>query len=154
MRYALLAFLLAAAIPAPAQDTDAIAAARTRIQAALKQRPDDATLHFFLARVEAASGNARACTEDLEKTAALGDGFLPAKQLGFEKVWDDPAFQAERAKMEAKLPRLDFAPTAVELEDRGLLPEGMAYDAPSGSFFVGSIARHKVVRVSKEGAVA
>ena len=153
MRYALLAFLLAAAITAPAQDTDAVVRARTAIQDALKQRPDDATLHFFLARVEAASGNARACTEDLEKTASLGDGFLPAKQLGFEKVWDDPAFQAERAKMEAKLPRLDYAPTAVELEDRGLLPEGMAYDAPSESFFVGSIARRKIVRVSKEGAV-
>src|SRR5690242_20445484 len=100
MRHFLLAFLLAAAVPAPAQDNDAIARARTAIQDALKQRPADATLYFFLARVEAASGNARACTEDLEKAASLGDGFLPAKQLGFEKVWDDPSFQAERARME------------------------------------------------------
>lgn len=154
MRHALLAFLLAAAVPAPAQDADAIARARASIQEALKQRPDDATLHFFLARVDAASGNARACTEDLEQAEKLGDGFLPAKQLGFEKVWDDAGFQAERARMEAKLPRLDYAPTAVELEDRGLLPEGMAYDAPSESFFLGSIAKHKIVRVSREGAVS
>ena len=153
MRYVLLAFLLAAAVPAPAQDNDAIARARASIQEALKQRPDDATLHFFLARVDAAAGDPRGCTEELEKTEKLGDGFLPAKQLGFEKVWDDPAFQAQRARMEAKLPRLDYAPTAVELEDRGLLPEGMAYDAPSESFFVGSIAKRKVVRISKEGRV-
>jgi len=153
MRHALLVLLLAAAIPAPAQDNDAIARARTAIQDTLKQRPGDATLYFFLARVEAASGNAGACTEDLAKAASLGDGFLPAKQLGFERVWDDPSFQAERARMEAKLPRLDYAPTAIQLEDRGLLPEGMAYDAPSESFFVGSIAKRKIVRVSKEGAV-
>jgi hypothetical protein len=153
MRYALLALLFAAALPAPAQDADAIARTRNAIQEALKQRPDDATLHFFLARVDALGGDARACTEELEKTGKLGDGFLPAKQLGFEKVWGDPAFQAERARMESKLPRLDYAPTAVELEDRALIPEGMAYDAPSESFFLGSIAKRKVVRVSKEGAV-
>lgn len=153
MRFALLAFLLAAAIPAAAQDTDAHARVRAAIHEALKKRPDDATLHFFLARVEALGGNAAAATQALEETEKLGDGFLPAKQLGFEKVWDDAAFQAERARMEAKLPRLDYAPTAVQLEDRGLLPEGMAYDAPSESFFVGSIAKRKIVRVSKEGAV-
>src|SRR6185312_544737 len=125
MRFALLAFLLAAAIPAAAQDTDAHARVRAAIHEALKKRPDDATLHFFLARVEALGGNAAAATQALEETEKLGDGFLPAKQLGFEKVWDDAGFQAERARMEAKLPRLDYAPTAVQLEDRGLLPEGM-----------------------------
>lgn len=154
MRLFLLATLFAAALPAAAQDADANARVRASIDAALKKRPDDATLYFFLARVDALSGNASAATQDLEKVEKLGDGFLPAKQLGFEKVWDDPAFQAERARMEAKLPRLDYAPTAVELEDRGLLPEGMAYDAPSESFFVGSIARRKIVRISKEGAVS
>ncbi|HEX4333355.1 MAG TPA: SMP-30/gluconolactonase/LRE family protein [Usitatibacter sp.] len=154
MRFVLLALLLAAALPAATQDTDANARVRASINEALARRPDDATLHFFLARVDAMSGNAAAATQDLEKTGKLGDGFLPAKQLGFEKVWDDPAFQAERARMEAKLPRLDYAPTAVELQDRGLLPEGMAYDAPSESFFVGSIARRKIVRVSRDGAVS
>jgi hypothetical protein len=153
MRFLLLAFFLAAALPAPAQDAAAIARARAAIQEALRQRPDDATLHFFMARVDAASGDARAATEELATAGKLGDGFLPAKPLGFEKVWDDPGFQAERARMEARLPRLDYAPNAVELEDRGLLPEGMAYDAPSESFFVGSIAERKIVRVSRDGTV-
>lgn len=152
MRYALL-FALAAALPAPAQEPGTIARVRASIHEALEKRPDDATLNFFLARVDALSGDAHAATQDLEKTQALGDGFLPAKQLGFEKVWDDPGFQAERARMEAKLPRLDYAPTAVELDDRGLIPEGMAYDPASESFFVGSIAERKVVRVTKEGFV-
>ncbi|HEX3062857.1 MAG TPA: hypothetical protein VHP55_09295, partial [Usitatibacter sp.] len=89
MRFLLLAFFLAAALPAPAQDAAAIARARAAIQEALRQRPDDATLHFFMARVDAASGDARAATEELATAGKLGDGFLPAKPLGFEKVWDD-----------------------------------------------------------------
>ncbi|HEX4780383.1 MAG TPA: SMP-30/gluconolactonase/LRE family protein, partial [Usitatibacter sp.] len=153
MRLAVLAFLLAACLPAAAQEGDAMARARASIEAALKQRPDDPTLYFFLARVEAAKGDAKAATAALVKVEALGDGFLPAKQLGFEKVWDDPGFQAERARLEAKLPRLDYAPAQVQLEDRGLIPEGMAYDAPSQSFFVGSIAEKKIVRISSDGAV-
>ncbi len=153
MRPLLLAILLlAAAVPGLAQDADAIARTRAAILKLLEQRPDDATLHFFLARTEAANGDARAATGELEKAEKLGDGFLPPRD-GFEKVWDDPGFQAGRQRMEAKLPRLDFAPIAIELEDRGLVPEGIAYDAPSKNFFMGSIAKHKIVRIDAEGNV-
>ena len=147
--FAALAIALAAAPIAtfPQQDPDANARVLAAIEAALKQRPNDATLYFYLARVHALRGDAHAATEALLKVEALGDGFLPARQLGFEKVWDDPDFQLVRARLEKKLPRLDYAPNAVELEDRGLIPEGMAYDAPSQSFFVGSAAEHKVVRI-------
>ena len=148
MRALLLAFaLLAAALAAHPQD-DPSARALAVIQAKLKERPNDATLYFFLARLRASQGDAKAATEALSKAAELGDGFLPAKDEGFEKVWGDAAFQALRARMEKKLPRLDYAPVAIELEDNGLIPEGMAYDAPSDSFFVGSIAEHKIVRIS------
>ena len=150
MRPLILALgLLAASLGAlPQQENDPNLQALARIQAKLKERPNDATLYFFLARVKAAQGDAKAATAALEKCAELGDGFLPAKDLGFEKVWDDPGFQEIRARMEKKLPRLDYAPVAIELEDNLLLPEGMAYDAPSDSFFVGSVAKHKIVRVS------
>ncbi|HUL56140.1 MAG TPA: SMP-30/gluconolactonase/LRE family protein [Usitatibacter sp.] len=148
MRALLLALaLFAAALAAHPQD-DPSARALAVIQAKLKERPNDATLYFFLARVRASQGDAKGATEALSKASELGDGFLPAKDEGFEKVWGDAAFQALRARMEKKLPRLDYAPVAIELEDNGLIPEGMAYDAPSDSFFVGSIAEHKIVRIS------
>jgi len=148
MRAPFLALLLLAAAFAAFPQDDPGSRALAAIQAKLKERPNDATLHFFLARVRASRGDAKGATEALAKAAELGDGFLPAKQLGFEKVWDDAGFQALRARMEKKLPRLDYAPVAIELEDNLLIPEGMAYDAPSESFFVGSIAKHKIVRVS------
>lgn len=150
---AILLFLACAGVgaqPAPGE------ALRNRIAAAesrLREHPQDPTSWFLLARFQAEAGDVRACVAALEKVEQLGDGFLPAKELGFERVWADPAFQAVRSRLEAKLPRLDFAPVAFDLPDRQLLPEGIAYDAPSHAFFLGSLARHAIVRVDADRKV-
>jgi hypothetical protein len=121
------------------------------IEEALRQRPADPNLWFHLAREHARAGDVAASTAALEKVLELGDGFLPPRGE-FSRVWGDTRFQSVRSRLEAKLPRLDFAPTAFEIADRTLVPEGIAYDAPSRSFFVGSIAQRKVLRVEESGA--
>ncbi|MEO7743411.1 MAG: SMP-30/gluconolactonase/LRE family protein [Usitatibacter sp.] len=152
MRFFLLV-LLVLAFPAAAQ-LEADNARRTiaSVELLLKQRPSDATLWFFLARANAELGDKAATLAALEKTNELGDGFLPSRP-GFDKVWDHPQFQALRGRMAARLPVLDYAPTAFELEDRTLLPEGIAYDAPSRTFFIGS-AQGKVLRVTESGVAS
>lgn len=140
--------ILACALPAAAQQDEA--AARRGIEAVTKliaQRPDDPTLYFYLARFQARAGDAKASTAALEKVLELGDGMLPVREFGFDNVWNDADFQAVRAKIELKLPRRDSAPVAFRLEDRHLLPEGIAYDPGSKSFFIGSTAKKKIVRV-------
>ncbi len=116
-------------------------------QAAFAQ--DAATL-FFQARDAARRGDVPATVATLERLGEAGDGYLPPLD-GFERVWGDPAFQAARTKLEAKLPRLDYAPMAFELDERGLIPEGIAYDAPSKAFFIGSTVARKLVRVAEDG---
>jgi tetratricopeptide (TPR) repeat protein len=154
MRILLAVLLLAFAAPVFSQQ-DVEAARRTvaAIETALKQRPNDGTLWFYLSRYQAEAGDRQASIAALEKVLELGEGFLPPRD-GFEKVWDDPEFKAVRAKLEAKLPRLDFAPRAYELEDRTLIPEGIAYDIPSHSLFIGSIAQRKVLRIADQGSVS
>ena len=148
-------FLLLAAVPAPAQQ-DVENAKRTiaAIEGLLKERPNDPTLWFYLARLQAQLGDRAASIAALEKVHAVGTGILPTREGGFEKIWDDKAFQAVRAKLEAKLPRLDFAPTAFELDDRTFIPEGIAYDAHSKEFFLGSISQKRIVRVGAGNAVS
>jgi hypothetical protein len=155
MKKAALAILfLALGAPALAREDDAGARRSiAAVQETLKQRPNDATLHFFLARFQAELGDAAAATASLEKVAQLGDGFLPARNLGFARVWDDAKFQEVRSRLEARLPRLDYAPVAMEIEDNGLVPEGIAYDAPSRSFFMGSIAKGKIIRIDADSVV-
>ena len=133
-----------------AQQDDPAAARRgiAAVQELLKQRPQDPTLYFYLARFQSEAGDTPACVAALAKVLELGDGFVPAQKLGFAKSWNDEAFQSIRAKLVAKLPRLDFAPTAMELDDRGMLPEGIAYDPKSQSFFIGSTTEHKIVRIA------
>ena len=149
-----LAFLLSAlalaayAQPELPEPRRAIAA----IEEALTQRPADPNLWYYLARFQAELGDRAAATAALEKVLDLADGFLPSRR-DFGKVWGDTAFQSVRSRLEAKLPRLDYAPTAFEIDDRALVPEGIAYDAPSRTLFIGSIAQRKVLRVSENGTV-
>jgi hypothetical protein len=123
------------------------------VEALLKQRPEDATLHFYLARAQCAASNVPAAIAALENVERFGDGFLPPTD-GFEGCWKDARFQQVRTRMEARLPRLDFAPTAFEVEDRTLMPEGIAYDAPSGAFFMGSGAKGSIIRIGFGNAVS
>ena len=155
MRLLAAIILLALALPAISQ-RDADGARRTvaAIEQLLKHRPDDAALWYFLARFQAQLGSRTQAVAALEKVAELGEGFLPPRADGFETIWEDLAFKAVRARLEARLPRMDFAPTAFELEDRTVVPEGIAYDAPSRAFFVGSIAQRRILRVAEGQAVS
>jgi len=147
---ALLLSLLFASLFVPrlvfSQDADAAKRRIASVESLIKQRPEDATLHFYLARFQCEAGNVPAALAALENVERFGDGFLPTRD-GFEACWKDPAFQQVRLRMEARLPRLDYAPTAFELEDRGLIPEGIAHDRATGAFFLGSTAKGDIVRI-------
>jgi hypothetical protein len=153
MRAAFFLVVLIAMLPAVAQQEDE-SAKRTiaALEALLRERPQDPTLWFYLSRFQAQAGDRAASVAALEKVLEIGNGFLPSRD-GFETVWEDKAFQALRAKLEAKLPRLDYAPRAFEIDDTLLIPEGIAYDPHSQNFFVGSIAKRKIVRVGAASTV-
>lgn len=149
---ALLISLLA--VPAAAQDVEAAKRTIAAIEELLKQRPGDPTLHFYLSRFKADVGDKPGSVSALEKVGELGEGFLPTREFGFATIWDHPPFQAARSKLEAKLPRLDYAPTAFQLDDRGVIPEGIAHDPHSRRFYVGSIAQKRIVQVEADGTVS
>ena len=152
----LLAFFLSLALLAPpafAQDVEAARRTIASIEELLKQRPGDANLYFYLARFKADVGDKDGSVAALEKVAELGEGYLPPKEQGFAAIWEYAPFQAARAKLEAKLPRLDYAPVSLRLEDRTIIPEGIAHDPHSGRFYMGSIAHRKVLEIDPDGTV-
>ena len=161
MRATFIALVLLLAWPAAAQTPPGGPAAAppdgaaqrsiAAIEALLQQRPEDATLWFFLSRAQVQAGRLPQAIASMENVARYGEGFLPPRD-DFAPVWDHEAFRALRARMEERLPRLDIAATAFSLEDRTLIPEGIAYDPPSRSFFMGSVLQHKVVRLHEDGA--
>jgi hypothetical protein len=148
MKIFFVALLVLLSFPTAAQQDAEAAARRTiaSIESLLKERPNDPTLWFYLSRFQSEAGDRAASVAALEKVLALGEGFLPTRD-GFEKVWDDQAFQATRAKLEAKLPRLDYAPVALQLDDNTIIPEGIAYDAHWRNVFMGSVAQKRILRI-------
>jgi sugar lactone lactonase YvrE len=153
MRILIAVLFIVLAAPAFAQDLEAARRGIAAVEELLKQRPTDATLYFYLSRFKADAGDKAGAVAAMEKVNELGDGFLPTKEAGFAAIWDYPPFQDVRSKVEAKLPRLDFAPVAFQLDDRGLIPEGIAHDPHSRRFFLGSIAQKRVVQVDPEGGM-
>ena len=155
MRSLLVFLLLAFSLAAPAQqDPEALRRTAEQVELLLKQRPTDATLWFFLARFRAELGDTKGSVAALDKALEHGEGFMPSQGLGgFGRAWDDPAFKAVLARIEAKLPRLDFAPSEFEIEDRELIPEGLAYDARAGNFYMGSVAQRRILRIDSSKAV-
>jgi DNA-binding beta-propeller fold protein YncE len=159
MRALLLLAALFLFLSAPLHAQQEIESARRTVAAVeklLKDRPDDPTLWFYLARFRAVAGDRAGSLAALEKLLEIGEGFLPTADgfMGFGQVGQDPAFHALRTKFEAKLPRLDYAPTAFEIEDRTLVPEGIAYDAHQQAFYVGSIHHGTIVRVDSRNSAS
>lgn len=148
----LVALVLASGAHAQRADADAARGAVASLEKLLQERPADAALWFYLARFRGEAGDRRGGVEALQKVLDLGEGFLPPRDH-FASLWEDESFQAVRGRLEAKLPRLDFAPTAFSIQDRTLLPEGIAHDAPSRTFFIGSVSG-RIVRVTASGTLA
>src|SRR4029079_6664238 len=62
---------------------------------------------------------------------------------GYRKV-------ADRMKKLGDL-KISGSTVAFRIPDKGLVPEGIAFDSKSGSFFVSSIRKRKIVRVAADG---
>lgn len=140
-------------VPAPAADDvpAAASASLARIQALRKERPGDGVLVYYEAMMQLNLGKREAAFELLRSLKGRKLGLLPARGLGFDEVWDDTRFAAIRQGLADEEPRTPDSPTAFRLSDPGLIPEGIAYDAKGERFFLGSIARRKIIVTDRNG---
>lgn len=151
----LLAFPLLAADepkPTPAAQTPGQQSI-ARLQPLLKARPTDPTLYYYLALFHARDGMVEPTCAALKKTLEFGSGFLPVQGFGFEKVANDPAYQAAYAELEAALPKVIDGTVAFRIPDKKFIPEGIAWDEKGKRFFVGSITQRRIVQVDEAGKV-
>lgn len=140
----------APSLPAP----DPVQQAITSVKRLLEKRPDDPTVHFYLASFHAQAGERDIALASLGKVLELGDGFLPGNHFGFDKLQGDPEFPKLRAAFESRLAVIANAPVAFRVEDKTFGPEGIAYDPKSKHFFMGSVSQRRLVRISASGKIA
>jgi len=141
---ALVLFAGACARPAP----DPLLEGLSRAVAA---HPDDGTLLHALAEQHAALGHRDEALRALRRLDALG---WPYALLDAElaALGSDPAYRELAARFAAREPQVRRSERAFVLGDRELVPEGIAHDPRSDTFFVGSIRKRKIVAVTRGGA--
>ncbi|HUG21522.1 hypothetical protein [Piscinibacter sp.] len=122
-----------------------------RLQALRTERPGDGTLVYYQAMTHAALGERDAALAQLRSLLGRKLGLVPAPGFGFEHLQKDADFIALRNKLAAEEDETLPSPVSFKLDDPRLIPEGIAFDPRGQRFFVGSIARRKIVAIDRSG---
>ena len=128
--------------PTPTQEAD-------RLRGFMAEAPGNGGVMYRLAQALARAGQAEEAVRWLST----------ALDQGLDLDLADPAFQplASRSDFaELQVKTIGLAPVstsriAFRISDEQLIPEGIAWDAKTGDFFVGSLFRRKIVRVGADG---
>ncbi len=143
---ALLLLCLAGSLSAQEAPTEV-----QQLERALSASPDHGGMWIELAAAHARAGNKAEVVKWLEKAVARGLDFDIAENPVFAPFLETPEFKAlvEKAKAHRKV--VSRSKVAFKLPEKDLIPEGIAHDPKTGAFFVGSLAKNKIVRVDKAG---
>lgn len=111
------------------------------------------TIVLNLARERAIAGDAAGALAALERLAPMGLAAPVAEDTAFAELRALPAFRSVAERLARNAAPLVRGDTAWVADDPDLLPESVAYDAAERAWYLGSLARHKVVRVERDGGL-
>jgi hypothetical protein len=83
----------------------------------------------------------------------MGLAYDAGKDEDFASLKDSPEFASVLALLGKNRSPLGDAPQAFTLREKGLVPEGVAYDPAAKAFYVSSVYRRKILRVTSKGVV-
>jgi sugar lactone lactonase YvrE len=104
-----------------------------------------------MARAHALSGDTTAALTVLRDLAAMQLPYRLRKDTAFASLHRSPTFGRVTAQMERNAQPALRSQAGFVVRDRALIPEGIAYDPATKSFFVGSLAQRKIIRVDARG---
>lgn len=118
---------------------------------AAELRPNHPRLMFNLAAAYALNGNAGEALQLLGQMTEIGLVFPADKDSDFDSIKASAEFRAILEKVaHNKLPVVHGAP-AFTLHEKGFIPEGIAYDPATRTFYLGSVYKRKIVSISRKG---
>ena len=109
---------------------------------------------FALARLYAQVGDTSKALALLKQGLTTGEGFDPSGSEMLTPLRSSPEF-AELTRQAQKLyPAVHRAKVAFTVPEKDLFPEGLAYDPAKRVFYMGSMHRRKIVRITENGEVS
>ena len=139
--------------PAP-PDAETIHSEIRAIEALPQQFPEHGAALFFLARLHARLGELPKALALLKACAALDEGFDPGAAPGLQVLKDNAEFQELVEQARRRYPPVHHAQVAFTIADKDLFPEGLAVDAEKRLFYMGSMHRKKIVKITTSGEVS
>jgi hypothetical protein len=132
--------------PATAQEIELL-------QKILHGRPNDSAALFNLALDEASIGQRETAIDLLRQMANAHAGLDPREPAGrpFKDFVADPRFVSLVAQIEKENPPVIRSEPAFVIHERDLAPEGIAYDPVDKSFYISSVTKSKIVRITADG---
>ena len=141
---------------APAEPADA---AEVRAQIATVEKlknvlPDRGAALFFLAAAKQHLGETLDALKLLKECVALRQGFDPSGEPAFRGLKDSKEFTEMIETVHRDYPIVAKARVAFVTEEKDLVPEGLAFDEKQNVFYLSSLNRRKIVRISQDGSVS
>lgn len=122
--------------------------------AAHRLRPAHGGVTYALASAHALVGDTAAALATLRRFASLGYSAQPAADSDFVALHGTAALERIERRLELNREPVIRSALAFTLPESDLLAEGIAYDPREGTFYVGSVHRRKVVRMTRDGRFA
>ncbi|MEQ1644731.1 MAG: hypothetical protein ABL959_14880 [Pyrinomonadaceae bacterium] len=116
-------------------------------------RPNHPRLIYNLASAYATAGESEPVYKSLARLANMGLFFDIAKDADFAMFVGSGRFKAIEAKFADNKKAVNNSTRAFSLDDKTLISEGLAYNAKTETFYVGSVHQRKIVAV-KNGVAA
>jgi hypothetical protein len=135
---------------APA-DADEVRAKIAAVEKRLPQIPDRGAALYMLAASKQHLGETLEALKLLKECLALHEGFDPAGSPSLKVLKGDKEFDDMVAGVHREFPVVAKATQAFASEEKDLIPEGLAYDSPRDVFYLSSLLRRKIVRISADG---
>lgn len=115
-------------------------------------RPNHPRLMFNLAAAYSLNGQGAEALKWLGRLADMGLIFPAAADDDFVSIKNAAEFKTILKRIERNKARVGDGTPAFTLREKGFIPEGIAYDPVTGTFYVGSVYKRKIVSVGPDGA--
>jgi hypothetical protein len=125
-----------------------------KIEDSLPKIADRGAALFLLARRYVQLGEPQKALALLKECIALDEGFDPADSPTLQPLKSFPEFRELVEQVHRRYPPVHLAHVAFTVSEKDLFPEGLAVDWPKHVFYMGSMHRRKIIRITEAGEVA
>jgi hypothetical protein len=116
-------------------------------------RPTHQTYMYNLAAAYALVGDQKEALDWLRRGAQMGLVYPADQEPDFDSIRETAEFKAILKRIEANQLPVVKSTTAFTVHEKGLVPESVAYDSQTQTFYLGSVYRRKILSIDRRGEV-